>query len=147
RAEVSQGVNERYLEGMSVVKETRPVKEWVEPLCARVSELSKKASAKPSETPGKKPERKVRALNPWSKEDAALLVAISDPKWMVAGIRNRDWVALLDPTPASDDQEKRRRSARVTRLLRLLRGHGLLQKVPKTHRYQVSEKARTTIAA
>jgi hypothetical protein len=147
RAEVSQRVNERYLEGMSVVKETRPVKELVEPLCVRVSEPSKKASAKPSETAGKKPERKVRALNPWSKADAALLVAISDPKWMVAGIRNRDLVAILYPATASDDQEKRRRSSRVTRLLRLLRGHGLLQKVPKTHRYQVSEKARTTIAA
>lgn len=135
RAEVSQKVNERYLEGMSIVKETRPVKELVEPLCARVSE------------PGKKAARKVRALNPWSKEDAALLLAISDPKWMVAGIRNRDLVAILYPAKTTDATEKRRRSSRVTRLLRLLRGHGLLQKVPKTHRYQVSEKARTTIAA
>lgn len=143
RAEVSQKVNERYLEGMSVVKETRPVKELVEPLCARVSEPGQKASA----NPGKRPQRKVRALNPWSKEDAALLVAINDPKWMVSGIRNRDLVAILYPATTSDDQEKRRRSSRVTRLLRLLRAHGLLQKVPKTHRYQVSEKARTTIAA
>jgi hypothetical protein len=135
RAEVSQKVNERYLEGMSVVKETRPVKELVEPLCVRVSE------------PGKKAARKVRALNPWSKEDAALLLAISDPQWMVAGIRNRDLVAILYPATTSDEKEKRRRSSRVTRLLRLLRAHGLLQKVPKTHRYQVSEKARTTLAA
>jgi hypothetical protein len=143
RAEVSQRVNERYLEALSVVKETRPVKELVEPLCVRVSEPSKKTSA----NPGKKPERKVRALNPWSKADAALLLAISDPQWMVAGIRNRDLVAILYPAPPSDAQDKRRRSARVTRLLRLLRGHGLLQKIAKTHRYQVSEKARTTIAA
>jgi hypothetical protein len=139
RAEVSQRVNERYLEGMAVVKETRPVKELVEPLCARVSEPSKKEC--------RKPERKVRALNPWSKEDGSLLRAISDPRWMVAGIRNRDLVAILYPATTSDAKEKRRRSSRVTRLLRLLRGHGLLQKVPKTHRYQVSEKARTTMAA
>jgi hypothetical protein len=135
RAEVSQMVNERYLEGMSAVKETRSVKELVEPLCAPASE------------PGKKAERKVRALNPWSQEDAALLRAIADPKWMVNGIRNRDLVAILYPTMTSDVQEKRRRSSRVTRLLRLLRGHALLQKVPKTHRYQISERARTTIAA
>jgi hypothetical protein len=135
RAEVSQKVNERYLEGMSVVKETTAVKELVAPLCAPVSE------------PGKKTIRKVRALNPWSKKDAALLQAISDPKWMVAGIRNRDLVAVLYPNATKDAQEKRRRSAHVTRLLRMLRGHGLLQKVPKTHRYQVSEKARTAIAA
>jgi hypothetical protein len=127
---------------MSAVKETRPVKELVEPLCARVPEPAKKATKKAD----KKPQRKLRALNPWSKEDGVLLAAISDPKWMVVGIRNRDLVAVLYPTTTNDIQEQRRRSSRITRLLRLLRGHGLLQKVPKTHRYQVSEKARTTIA-
>ena len=135
RAAVSQQVNDRYLQEMSVVKETRSVKELVAPLGTRVPE------------PGKKAERKVRALNPWSKEDAALLVAIADPQWMVAGIRNRDLVAILHPEATTDAPEKRRRSARVTRLIRLLRAHGLLEKVPKTHRYQVSENARSTIGA
>lgn len=135
RAEVSQQVNERYLEAMSAVEETRSVRELVEPICARVAE------------PGKKAERKVRALNPWSKEDAALLHAIGDPKWLVAGIRNRDLVAILYPEETTDHKEKRRRSARVTRLLRLLRAHGLLQKVPKTHRYQVGVNAPSIIAA
>jgi hypothetical protein len=134
-AEVSQKVNERYFEGMAAAKETRPVKELLEPLCQRVTE------------PGNKPARKVRALNPWSKEDGALLLAISDPKWMVSGIRNRDLVSVLYQEPTTDAAEKRRRSARVTRLLRLLRGHALLHKVPKTHRYQVSAQARTTIHA
>jgi hypothetical protein len=135
RAEVSQAVNERYLASLATVKETRTVQELVEPLCQSVPE------------PGKKPQRKVRALNPWSPEDAALLRAIGDPKWMVTGIRNRDLVAILYKDEAKDAVEKRRRSARVTRLLRLLRGHGLLQKVPKTHRYQVNETARTTLTA
>jgi len=35
----------------------------------------------------------------------------------------------------------------VTRLIRLLRAHSLLQKVAKTHRYQISAEARTTIQA
>jgi hypothetical protein len=43
--------------------------------------------------------------------------------------------------------ERRKRSARVMRLIRLLRAHGLLQKVSKTHRYQVRAEARTTILA
>jgi hypothetical protein len=135
RAEVSQKVNERYLEGMAAANDPRSVRELAEPLCARVAE------------PGKKPQRQVRALNPWSKEDAALLLAISDPKWMVAGIRNRDLAAVLYKEAALDQKEKRRRSARVTRLIRLLRGHRLLQKVPKTHRYQISAEARTAIMA
>ena len=135
RAEVSQQVNERYLTSMATVQETRTVRELVEPLCQPVKE------------PGKKTARKVRALNPWSKEDATLLLAISDPKWMMTGIRNRDLVALLYAKESKDAAEKRRRSARVTRLIRILRGHGLLQKVPQTHRYHVNDTARAAIAA
>jgi hypothetical protein len=35
----------------------------------------------------------------------------------------------------------------VTRLLTLLRAHGLIAKVPKTHRYQVTERGRASIVA
>ena len=35
----------------------------------------------------------------------------------------------------------------MTRLLRLLRAHGVITKVPKTHRYQVSAEGRSKIAA
>ena len=66
---------------------------------------------------------------------------------MVNGIRNRDLVEALYPTETTDPAERRKRSARVTRLIRLLRAHGLLQKVSKTHRYQVRAEARTTILA
>ena len=135
RAEVSQNVNERYITAMATVQETRTVQQLVEPLSRSVNE------------PGKKTERKVRALNPWSQDDAKLLRTIGDPKWMVTGIRNRDLVGALYPEAAEDAAEKRRRSARATRLIRILRGHGLLQKVPKTHRYQVSEAARAVISA
>jgi hypothetical protein len=135
RAQVSQAANERYLEALAGVAETKTVKELAEPVCRRATE------------PGKKSPRKVRALNPLASDDMALLRAISDPKWMVNGLRNRDLVAVLYPTASDDATEQRRRSARVTRLLRLLRGHSLLQKVPHTHRYQVTAPARTTILA
>jgi hypothetical protein len=135
RAQVSQAANERYLDALAGVAETKTVKELAEPVCRRVPE------------PGKKSPRKVRALNPLAPDDMALLRAISDPKWMVNGLRNRDLVAVLYPTASDDPTEQRRRSARVTRLLRLLRGHSLLQKVPHTHRYQVTAQARTTILA
>lgn len=134
RAQVSQAANERYLDALAGVAETKTVKELTEPLCQRVAQ------------PGNSG-RKVRAMNPLAASDAALLQAISDPKWMVNGLRNRDLVAVLYPQATTDATEKRRRSARVTRLLRLLRGHGLLQKIARTHRYQVSAHARTTILA
>jgi hypothetical protein len=137
RAEVSQAANERYLAALAGVAETKTVKELVEPLCRRVTEPAK---------PGKKP-RTVRALNPLSAEDAVLLRAISDPKWMVNGLRNADLAAVLYPKATEDAVERRRRSAKVTRLIRLLRGHGLLHKVTGRNRYQVSAESHTVIMA
>lgn len=133
RAEIAAAANERYLTALAGLGETKTVKELAEPLCRRVKE------------PGKKGQRQVRALNPLAEEDAALLQVVADPKWAVSGLRNRDLVAVLYERPTNDKLEQRRRSARVTRLLRLLRGHGLLQKVPRTHRYQVSAQARQII--
>jgi hypothetical protein len=135
RAEVSQAANERYATATAALQETTPLKEIAEPLCRRVP------------APGKARARKVRALNPFSADDAALLEAVSDPKHTVSGLRNRDLVAALYARPARVKHEQRRRTARVTRLIRLLRAHGILQKVPKTHRYQMNAEARKTVTA
>ena len=86
-------------------------------------------------------------MNSLAQADAALLSAISEPKWMLQGLRNRDLVAALYPAASTDAAERRRRSAHVTRLLRLLRGHGLLEKIAGSHRYRVGAEARTRIQA
>ena len=67
--------------------------------------------------------RRVRGLQPLGPDDSRLLAAV---------IRA---------------DEARRQSAKITRLLRLLRGHGLIQKVPKTHRYTLTGLGRQTITA
>ena len=59
----------------------------------------------------------------------------------------RDLQALLFAKATDDPAERRRRSGRVTRQLRVLRAHGLVHKVPHSHRYMVSEKGRRVIAA
>src|SRR5229473_417228 len=138
RATFGQKANERYLEALATTAETRTIKELAEPLTRRVPEPSSKSG---------KPARKVRGLNPLAAADAALLTAISDPKWMVNGLRNRDLVAELYNTETKDTKERRRRSAHVTRLLRLLRAHRLLEKISGTHRYQISPEARIKIQA
>jgi hypothetical protein len=135
RAEVSQAANERYAAATAAVKDTTPLSALTEPLC------------RPAPAPGRHASRKVRALNPLAKEDAALLTAVLDPKFTVNGLRNRDLVAALYDKPASTDDERQRRSGRMTRQIRMLRGHGILHKVPKTHRYVVSEGARKSITA
>jgi hypothetical protein len=63
------------------------------------------------------------------------------------GLRNRDLQTLLFSKPTEDPIEKRRRSGQVTRKLRMLRAHGLIHKLPHTHRYMVSDKGRQVITA
>ena len=91
--------------------------------------------------------RRERALNPLAAHDAALLEAVSRPEFLINGLRNRDLRRQLYGAEAATAAERRRQSAAVTRQLRLLRAHGLLHKVPKTHRYQVSQAGRQTITA
>ena len=110
------------------------LKELVEPFCQRVQEAGNAS-------------RHVRALNPLSTQDAELLQIVSDPKWSLSGLRNRDILARLYPDPVTNAREQRSRSARVTRLIRLLRSHGILEKVPHTHRYQLNEQKRANVHA
>lgn len=134
RAEVSQASNERYLASVATATQSDSLSVATAKLSERVKE------------PGEGG-RKVRGLNLLGAEDAALLAVVGRPEFGVDGLRNRDVVAGLYATEAKDAAEPRRRSARVTRLLRLLRAHGVLQKVAKSHRYRVTESGRVAITA
>jgi hypothetical protein len=91
--------------------------------------------------------RQVRALNPLAAADAALLEAVGRHEFLLNGLRNRDLRGRLYGAAAGSAAQQRRRSAAVTRQLRLLRAHGLIHKVPKTHRYLVSEGGRRVLTA
>jgi hypothetical protein len=60
------------------------------------------------------------------------------------GIRNADLRALLFPPIKTNTTkaELRRRSAAITRQFALLRAHGLLRKLPRSHHYQITAKGR-----
>ena len=131
RAEVSQAANERYLESLAQVAATTPLGELTAPLC------------RPVRWKGKT----VRALNPLAAPDATLLEAVNHGEFAINGFRNRDLRALLYGEPAATPLEERRRSAKVTRQLRMLRAHGLIRKVPKTHRYVLSDDGQAVITA
>lgn len=134
RAEVSQAANDRYAAALTVVQDKTALKEWAEPLCRKVKAIGTA-------------QRWERGLNPLEASDAALLTAVVDAKFTVNGLRNRDLVALLYGTPAADEKERRSRSARVTRQIRMLRAHGILYKMERSHRYQVCPEARKAILA
>ena len=131
---MSQAANDRYAESLAAVDHAEPLGELLKPLGRRVKE------------PGCGG-RKLRALAPLVGDDAALLEAIARPEFMVNGLRNRDLAIALDGKIATDTADRKRRSAQISRQLRLLRGHGLLKKVPKSHRYQVTKQGRLILAA
>jgi coproporphyrinogen III oxidase-like Fe-S oxidoreductase len=68
-------------------------------------------------------------------------------EFTLLGLRNRDLQGLLYAAPAKIKLERRRRSAAITRKLRLLHAHGLIHKLPHTHRYRVSENGRLILNA
>jgi hypothetical protein len=76
-----------------------------------------------------------------------LFKAVNHGEFILNGFRNRDLRALLFDENTVSDAEAKRQAAKITRQLRLLRAHGRIKKVPKTHRYQVTKRGRTAITA
>jgi hypothetical protein len=130
RAEVSRKSAERYLNAFANVEDDTTLEELIH-------KLGQPAYLK---------ERRVRALRPFA-DDGELLHAISRGEFMINGFRNRDLQALFfSPAPTSVE-EARRRSAWVSRQLRLLRAHGLITKITGTHRYQLTISGRKITTA
>jgi DNA-binding HxlR family transcriptional regulator len=64
---------------------------------------------------------------------------------LINGFRNRDLQVLLYSTEALSPGERRKRSSAISRKLRMLRAHGLIQKVPRTHHYHVTAAGRAIL--
>lgn len=62
-------------------------------------------------------------------------------------MRNQDLRPILDAAEPGTAQELRRQSSAVSRKLALLRAHGLLEKVSKSHRYRLTEKGQHGLTA
>jgi hypothetical protein len=132
RAEVSQRSNERYLDALAVVRDTTP--------CARIFD----AVSRPVVCDG----RRYRALRIGSADDIALLDVISRGEFVTAGLRNRDIRHRLHPLAfKATKKEQKKISAKISRQLRLLRAHGIIKKINRTHRYQLTDKGRQLTAA
>jgi hypothetical protein len=130
RAEVSQKVNNRLMDALAGVDDSRRLEELIETI----------------QKPTRWKQRRVRALQPFG-EDRPLLEAINHGNWLIHGIRNRDLQGVVYAEPAATPQAQRRRSAAISRKLRLLRAHGIIHKVTGTHRYHVAAEARPMLLA
>jgi len=132
RAQVSQRSNEHYLDALAAVDDGTPLHRLLDQVGRRTAYRG----------------RPVRALRTGDPADLALLRAVARGEWATAGFRNRDLRRLLySPLPTASPLEAQRLTAKVTRQLRLLRAHGLIQRIPKTHRYRLTPKGQLLTAA
>jgi hypothetical protein len=131
RVEISRAANERYLEALAVVEEPSPARELLD-------EVSR---------PVTKEHRPYRALRPVSPQEASVFAVVLSGQFLLKGFTNRDLRQRLGANQAVDVQERRRQSGRTTRLLRLLRAHGLIRKVSGTRYYRVTPKGQRIMTA
>lgn len=130
RTAVSERAVERYLDALAWVDDQTTVQD----LLARLGQ--------PREWKG----RRVRALDPLG-HDRVLLEAVCRGEFTLNGFRNRDLQQVFFGAPSDEEREQRRRSAWVSRKLRLLRAHGVIRKVTGTYRYQVTERGQRAVGA
>jgi hypothetical protein len=131
RVEVSRAANERYLEALSVVGETLPAKTLLDPVSKRLI------------CDG----RSYRRLNPIAPDDASLLQAIAQGEFLLHGIRNKNLRKALYHKLDNNPEACQRTSAKISRILRLLRAHGLIRKVSRTHTYRLTQTGHRLISA
>lgn len=130
RVELSQSANNRYLEALSTIAADIPLSKLTDKLCQAV------------EVNG----RRHRGLRPFDPEEVQLLHAVSRGEFLISGFRNRDVRQCLFGE-TKDAIARRRESSRVSRKLSMLRAHGLIKKIPRTHRYLLTETGAQAIAA
>jgi len=119
--QIAKAANERYLQALAVVGEPKPSHCILDP----VSE------------PVLQPRRRFRALQPISPRESRLFQVICQGRFLLNGFRNKDLCQALPPATVV---ERRRYALRLGRQLQLLRAHGLIFKVAKTHYYRITNK-------
>lgn len=132
RAEVSQAAVNRLADSLAKAEEKVPLGKLLEPLGRPVFDAQGR--------------RRARPLNPLTGQDGDVLRWIAKGDFLINGFRNRD-LRHAQYGESSDPVERRRQAGKVTRLLALLRAHDLIQKVQKTHRYQLTAQGRRVTAA
>jgi len=130
RANISDKCNDRYVEALSAADTSAPLGKVFETVSA------------PRVWKG----RRVRAIRPWEPNDHQLLQAVHRPEFAAIGFSNADLYTVFFGDSPCTPEEHRRRSAQLTRRIRLLRAHHLIKKVPNRRRYRLTPEGRATIS-
>jgi hypothetical protein len=129
--QIGEATNRRYLDALAVVRPTAATIAQLDSLCRHRLHLG----------------RHCARFNPVSRSDSELFQATLSGSHLINGLSNRDLQKQLWSTPAADPAQAHRRCRRVCRLIRKLRGHGLLTKIPGRRRYRVTLLGRRLLAA
>lgn len=129
--EVARAANDRYLQALAAVPPPQAPAQQVD----RLSE------------PVRFHQRRRRGLNLLRATEQRLFLAVLRGEHRLLGFRNADVAQQLFATPATNLRERRRRTAAVSRCFQLLRAHGLIAKIPRSHRYRVTAKGENLMSA
>jgi|LSQX01.1.fsa_nt_gb hypothetical protein len=128
RCEISRQSNERYFDEMAALELNKTLQEVAKDVCNRTYRNG----------------RSVRGLNPWNKVDYQLLTFLAKGEWAINGFRNHHLCQWLEPKANTLSKTDRKKlSAKATRLIGMLRAHGLIHKVAKENRYVLTKKGQT----
>ena len=81
--------------------------------------------------------RRYRGLNFFEKEDQKLLSVINDPKYYITGLSNK----------SIREKYKSKSTGQISRLLKNLRVHGVIKKIPNQYKYFVTRLGKAIINA
>ena len=126
-AKISRSCNHRLLHAMIDIVPVKSVLDEIGKICDGITVNGKR----------------VTGFNVWSAGVIRMMEAVSDGKYIIGGLRNQDIRARVFPELTDENK----RSSKTSRLLRKLRQHGLIKKVPRTRRYQVTAKGRKIMGA
>jgi hypothetical protein len=124
--QVGEAANRRYLNALATVRPTQSTIAELDTLCrGRVVAGTRYPK-----------------INPVAPDQNQIFRAVLAGEFTIQGLRNHDLQARLYTLPAKTPTESKSRCARVSRMIRKLRGHGLLAKVPGSRLYRVTERGQ-----
>jgi len=129
RVEICRAANNRYLDALAVIGNEEPSHQLFDSVSRPVYHNG----------------CRYRPLRPISPEEAKHFQAVLNGKFFIHGFRNADLRKMLLPETICE-VEKCRAMGRMTRLIGLLRAHGLIRKVSKTRVYRVTEKGQCVMS-
>jgi hypothetical protein len=129
RARISAERNKSFSEQLATVSDKTPVGKILEEITHKISRSGKK----------------FRGLDVTGK-DRELLIALTDPAFNAGSITNKSLQEKLKGTEWANGLTGKKLSSKI-RHISLLRSHGIIRKLPKQHKYVLTDKGRKISSA